>query len=163
MKSKLAINGGEKAVNLDRQHYVWPPITERTKKAVLKQLEESISIYDRSGIIERLEDKFAHYHGKNHALLTNSGTSALHSMFVGANLRGGDEVICPAYTFFATVTPLFFTGAIPVLADCKEDGNIDPDDIEKRITENTKGIIVTHMWGIPCDMDPILEIARKNK
>ena len=161
MKSKLAINGGEKAVNIDRQHYVWPPITERTREAVLRQLEESISIYDRSGIIERLEDKFSKYYGKKHALLTNSGTSALHSMYVGADLKEGDEVICPAYTFYASVTPLFFTGAIPVLADSRDNGNIDPEDIERKITGNTKGIAITHMWGIPCDMDAITEIARQ--
>src|SRR3989344_9689211 len=135
MKSKLAINGGEKTVNIDRPHYVWPPITERTRKAVLRQLEESISIYDRSGIIKRLEDNFAQYHGKKHALLTNSGTSALHSMYVGADLKDEDEVICPAYTFYASVTPLFFTGAIPVLADSRDNGNIDPKDIERKITE----------------------------
>ena len=162
MRSKLAINGGEKAVNIDRRHYVWPPITERTREAVLRQLEESISIYDRSGIIEKLEDKFAQYHGKKHALLTNSGTSALHSMYVGADLRGGDEVICPAYTFYATVTPLFFTGAIPVLADSKSDGNIDPQDIERKITEKTRAIVVTHMWGLPCDMDAIIKIAQQH-
>ena len=93
MKSKLAINGGEKAVNIDRPHYVWPPITERIRKAVLRQLEESISIYDRSGIIKRLEDKFAQYHGKKHALLTNSGTSALHSMYVGAVIQRDSSVL----------------------------------------------------------------------
>ena len=162
MTSKLAINGGDKAVKIDRPHYVWPPISEKTREAVLRQLDESISIYDRSGIIEKLENKFAQYHGKKHALLTNSGTSSLHSMYVGANLREGDEVICPAYTFYATVTPLFFTGAIPVLADSKKDGNIDPQDIERKITGNTKGIVITHMWGLPCDMDVITEIARQH-
>jgi len=162
MRGKLAINGGEKAIKINGPHYIWPPITERTRKAVLKQLEESISIYDKSGIIKELEDRFARYHGKKYALLTNSGTSALYSMYVGADLKEGDEVICPAYTFFATVTPLFFTGAVPVLADCRDDGNIDPQDIERKITDNTKAIVVTHMWGIPCDMDPIVEIAKKH-
>lgn len=161
MGSKLAINGGEKAVNINRPHYIWPPITEKTRKAVLRQLSDSISIYDKSGIIKNLEDKFAQYHGKKHALLTNSGTSALYSMFVGADLKEGDEVICPAYTFYATVTPLFFTGAIPVLADSRDDGNVDPQDIERKITENTKAIIVTHMWGMPCDMDSIVKIAKQ--
>ena len=161
MEYKLAINGGEKAVRVDPPHYVWPPITERTKEAVLKQLEESISIYDRSGVIKEFEDRFARYHGKKYALLTNSGTMALYSMYVAAGLGKGDEVICPAYTFFATVTPLFFTGAVPVLADCRADGNIDPEDIERKITDRTKAIVVTHMWGLPCDMDPIVKIAKE--
>ncbi len=161
MSSKLAVNGGEKTVKIDRPHYVWPPITERTREAVLRQLDESISIYDKSGIIGRLEDRFAQYHGKKHALLTNSGTSALHSIYVGADLKEGDEIICPAYTFYATVTPLFFTGAIPVLADSKSDGNIDPQDIERKITDKTKGVVLTHMWGLPCDMDAITDLARQ--
>lgn len=162
MRSKLAINGGGRTIDINRPHYVWPPITERTRETVLRQLYKTISIYDKSGIIEKLEDRFAEYHGKKHALLTNSGTSALHSMFVGAGLREGDEIICPAYTFYATVTPLFFTGAIPVLADSRDDGNIDPQDIERKINENTKGIVVTHMWGLPCDMDSVAEITRQH-
>lgn len=162
MKNKLAINGGKKTIDIDSSHYVWPPLTQKTKRAVLKQLNESISIYDKSGIIDRFEKRFSEYHGKKHALLTNSGTAALHSMFVGADLKEGDEIICPSYTFYASVTPLFFTGAIPVLAESKEDGNIDPEDIKRKITKNTKGIAVTHMWGIPCDMDPIIETARKH-
>jgi dTDP-4-amino-4,6-dideoxygalactose transaminase len=162
MASRLAINGGDKAVNYEGPHYVWPPITKKTADAVLNQLQSSISIYDRSGIIEKLENRLAAYHGKKHALLTNSGTSALHSMFVGAGMKDGDEVICPAYTFYATATPLFFTGAIPVLADCREDGNIDPEEIEKKINGKTKAIVVTHMWGMPCDMAPIIDVATKN-
>ena len=69
MKSKLAINGGEKAVNLDRQHYVWPPITERTREAVLRQLEESISIYDRSGVIERLPEGIHKFHNTSFVVI----------------------------------------------------------------------------------------------
>ncbi|MEI6371743.1 MAG: DegT/DnrJ/EryC1/StrS family aminotransferase [Nostocales cyanobacterium ELA608] len=161
MNRILAINGGQKTIKFDNSHYIYPVITENTKQAVLKQLDESISIYNRSGIIEELEDKFANYHNRKYALLTNSGTAAIHSMFVGANFQEGDEVICPAYTFFATVTPLFFTGAIPVLVDCNKDGNIDPQAIKKKITSKTKAIIVTHMWGIPCEMDAILEIAHQ--
>lgn len=158
--TKLAINGGTKVVDVNRKHFVWPPITENTKKAVIKQLEDSISIYDRSGIIEKLEDRFANYHNRKHSLLTSSGTAALHSAYVGVGLAHGDEVICPAYTFFATVTPILFTGAIPVLVDSKSDGNIDPTDIARHITRNTRCIVVTHMWGLPCDMKPILDIAK---
>jgi len=161
MASKLAINGGEKTVTIAPPHYQWPVITDATKAAVLTQLDESISIYDRSGIIESLENKLAKYHDKKYALLTNSGTSALHSMYVGANFDSESEVICPAYTFYATVTPLFFTGAVPVLADCDADGNIDPKEIEKKITPRTKAVVITHMWGLPCDMDSILHITEK--
>ena len=161
MKSKLAIHGGERVVNIDGPHYVWPVIGDKTRNAVLNQLYESISIYNRSGIIERLENRLSEYYGKKHALLTNSGTSAIHSMFAGSGLNEGDEVIVPAYTFYASATPLFFTGSIPVLADCRKDGNIDPRYVESKISKNTKGIAVTHMWGLPCDMESIEKLARK--
>ena len=84
-------------------------------------------------MFKEFEDEFSKYHGRKFSLLCSSGTVAIHSMFVAAGLGFGDEVICPAYTFFATVTPLLFTGAKPILADCDENGNIDPIDIEKRI------------------------------
>ncbi|MCX7928701.1 MAG: DegT/DnrJ/EryC1/StrS family aminotransferase [Patescibacteria group bacterium] len=144
--------------------HIWPKITKRTIKAVLKELEKGeISIYDRSGIFEKFENKFACYHKSKYALLTSSGTAALHSAMVACGFRKGDEVICPAYTFYATVTPIFQTGAIPILCDSKENGNIDPKKIEPLITPRTKALIVTHMWGIPCDMEEILSICQKHK
>ena len=160
-RGELAINGGLKTVPTEQQHYVWPPITERTRDAVLGQLEDQISLYNRSNIVARLEDKFMAYHGKRHALLTNSGTIALYSMYVGAGFKEGDEVICPAYTFFATATPLFHMGVVPVLADSDATGNISARAIEEKITDRTKGIVVTHMWGLPCDMDAIMDVANK--
>ena len=83
-------------------------------------------------------------------------------MFVAAGFNEDDEIICPAYTFFATVTPLLFTGAKPVLCDIDENGNIDPQEIKRKITSKTKGIIITHMWGIPCKMDDIIKICKEN-
>jgi dTDP-4-amino-4,6-dideoxygalactose transaminase len=164
LKNKqLAIKGGPQTLSLKGPHYIWPPITKAAERAVLKQLYSSISIYDRSGIFEKFENSFASYHERKYALLTSSGTAAIHSMFVAAGFKEGDEVICPAYTFFATVTPLLFTGAKPILCDCDVNGNIDPQEIEKKITSKTKGIVITHMWGIPCQMDKIVEICKKNK
>lgn len=160
-KSKLALLGGPKTIAKPGPHFPWPVITLSVEKAVKKQLYESVSIYDRSGIIAQFEDAFAKYHGRKFALLISSGTAAIHSMFVGAGLEPGDEIICPAYTFYATVTPLFHVGAIPVLCDADETGNIDVSKIESLITAKTKGIIVTHMWGIPCKMDQILSLCRK--
>jgi perosamine synthetase len=157
----LAINGGNVTLDKGNKHYVWPEITNQTKEAVLKQLDVSISIYNRSGIIERVEKRLAEYFGVKYAVLTNSGTQAIHSMFVGAGFKPGDEIIVPAYTFFATATPLFFTGAKPVLVDCDSNGNLDYRKIEQSITHNTKAIVLTHMWGRPCDMDEIKEIADK--
>src|SRR3989344_8939410 len=100
-QQKLALLGGEKYVKIDPPHFVWPKITRETEQAVLNQLKESISIYDNSGVIGRLEKQLSDYMNKKHTLLVNSGTCALYSMFVGVGLTNDDEVICPAYTFFA--------------------------------------------------------------
>jgi len=93
---------------------------------VLAQLDHAVSIYDRSGVIEELENDLREYHGVDHAVLTSSGTAALYSMYAACGIGPGDEVIAPAYTFFATVTPLLHLGAVPVLADCDATGNLDP-------------------------------------
>ena len=154
----LAVLGGPKAVTREGPHFCWPPIAEATTAAVLDQLQTSISVYDRSGVIADLETALAAYHGVAHAVLTSSGTAALHAMYATA-LRPGDEVIVPAYTFFATVTPLLHLGVRPVLADCDADGNLDPADSAARITPRTKAIVVTHLWGIPADMTALTRLA----
>jgi dTDP-4-amino-4,6-dideoxygalactose transaminase len=160
---RLAVQGGRPTLPTDRKHFVWPPISAQTTRVVETQLHRSISLYDRSGVIAELEGEFARYHGRKHALLTSSGTAALHSAFVGAGLGPGDEIICPAYTFYATITPIFFTGAVPVLVECRADGNIDPAAVERAITPRTKAIIVTHLWGLPCEMDRLSGIAAHHR
>ncbi len=160
--TQLAILGGSKTINTKGPHFVWPRITEAVEQVVIRQLHATISIYDRSGVIEEFETTFASYHGRRYALLSNSGTSAIYSMYEGLGLGPGDEVICPTYTFFATVSPLMHTGATPVFCDCGPDGNISVAEIEKRITPRTKAVVVTHMWGVPCDMEAIVSICRRH-
>jgi dTDP-4-amino-4,6-dideoxygalactose transaminase len=159
--TELAINGGTPVLTGDSGRYDWPVIDRSTEQAVLRQLAESISIYNRSGVVERLEEKLQATVGRKHALLTSSGTAALHSMYVAADLGPGDEVVCPAYTFFATATPLFFLGATPVLADCGPDGNVTADSVRAALSPRTKAIVVTHMWGIPCDMEALSAVAQE--
>lgn len=154
---KMPVQGG--SIKIEKHDFVWPVITSETEEAVIRQLYDNVSIYNRGGIFETFEDAFAEYHSKRFSLLSNSGTSAIHSMFEGLNLQPGDEVICPTYTFFATISPIVQTGAKPVFADCGTDGNIDPAEIRKKITDKTKAVIVTHMWGIPCEMDEIETIC----
>lgn len=162
MSNKLAILGGDQHIVHEGPQFTWPIITEETEAAVVAQMRESISIYNRSGIFERFENIWSQYHGVEHSLLTNSGTSSILSMFVGIGLAPSDEVICPAYTFHATASPLFILGAKPVLCDCDETGNIDPSQIEALITEKTRAVIITHMWGVPCDVEAIAAICKKH-
>lgn len=146
--------------------HVWPPITDATREAVLAQLDDpsDISYYKRQGVFVEFEDAFKDSVGRRHALVVSSGTAALHTAMVACGLGPGDEIIAPAYTFYATVTPVFQTGAVPVLVDAQlSDGNIDPAGIEASITPRTKAVAVTHMWGMPCDMDAITAICQKYK
>jgi len=161
MDKELAILGGEPAVNVADRHYVWPRITEEVRKVVNCQLDETISIYDCSGVFKQFEDSFSSYHDRKYALLHNSGTNAIHAMFFAANISVGDEVICPAYTFFATASPLMNLGAVPVFCDSGDDGNIDPNLVEKLITKKTKAVIITHMWGIPCNVSEFSSLCKK--
>lgn len=160
--SKLAILGGTKTIGAKGPHFVWPRITKSVEEAVIKQLHATVSIYDRSGVIKEFEDGFANYHGRQYALLSNSGTNAIYSMYEGLGLGPGDEVICPVYTFFATVSPLMHTGATPVFCDCGPDGNINPAETKRLVTPRTRVVVVTHMWGLPCDMEAIVSICRKH-
>lgn len=162
MTSRLALLGGQPTVTAPMPHFVWPPLTEDTSRSVVEQLSASISIYDRSGVIAELEDALAEYHGVRHALLTSSGTAALYSMYAAVGIGPGTEVIVPAYTFFATVTPLLHLGAIPVLADCDDQGSLDAEDVAERITERTKAIVVTHMWGTPAHVAALRAVAERH-
>jgi dTDP-4-amino-4,6-dideoxygalactose transaminase len=158
-----AILGGPKTVTESPPHFPWPRTTEEIRRSVLAQLERTISIRDGSDVFERFGGAFAAEHGRKHWSLYNSGRSALFCAYQAFGLEPGDEVVCPAYTFHGTVTPMLLTGARPVFCDSGEDGNIDPSEIERAITERTKAIVVTHLWGIPCDMERITAIAKSRR
>ncbi|MEU4741437.1 aminotransferase class I/II-fold pyridoxal phosphate-dependent enzyme [Actinosynnema sp. NPDC023658] len=127
----------------------WPPIDDEVIEAVRAQLLTSTSIYGHDGIIRDFEERFAELHRCRHALLTSSGTAALHSAYFALGIGRGDEVLCPAYTFFATATPLFQLGASPVLVDSTADGFLDLDEAARLLTPRTKALVITHMWGYP--------------
>ena len=112
--------------------------------------------------VSTLEKEFAEYSGANYALATSSGTSSLLVSLIAMGLKPGDEVIVPAYTFVATYSACIFAGCVPVLAEIDESLSLDPNDIERRITPRTKAILPVHMLGNPCNMDRIMEIARKH-
>src|SRR5262249_62204491 len=97
----------------------------------------------------------------SHAVALNSATAALHLALAGLKIGPGDEVITTPMTFCATVHAILHVGATPVLADIGSDGNIDPEQIEKRITNYTRAIIPVHLAGLPCDMNAIWTLARQ--
>jgi perosamine synthetase len=109
------------------------------------------------------EEQFCQLVGARYAVALNSGTAALHLALEAVGIEEGDEVIVPTMTFTASAEVVLYLKAKPVLVDCLPDTlNIDPDQIERAITSRTKAIIPVHFGGQPCDMEPILEIARRN-
>jgi perosamine synthetase len=113
--------------------------------------------------VKSFEENFCRHFGHPHALALNSGTAALHLALLGSGVLPGDEVITTTQTFVATAMTILYCGARPVFADIQAGGpNIDPLDIERRITEKTRAIIVVHYGGYPCDMDEINSIAARH-
>jgi dTDP-4-amino-4,6-dideoxygalactose transaminase len=113
--------------------------------------------------VARFEEDFARYKGVPYAAAVNSCTAALHLSMLAAGLRPGDEVITSALTFCATVNAIIHAGATPVLADVDPHTmNIDPQEIERRITPRTRAIVPVHFAGRPCDMDAIMDIAERH-
>jgi len=109
----------------------------------------------------RFERDFREHIGANYAIAVNSATAALHLALAGLRIGPGDEVITTPITFCATVHAILHVGATPVLADIGLDGNINPDYIEKRLTNRTRAIIPVHLAGLPCEMNAIWALAHK--
>ena len=171
-KDQLAINGGTPVIKTvpGEKHFAWPPIDQTVIDAVTKALRAGvISSYDGKEFLP-FEKKFLEFIGGHdrHALLTNSGTSAIETMFYAVGIKPGDVVIGPSNTFHASISPVMNFGAIPKFADADASGNIDPNQIEKLIQEGIaagkkpKAVVVTHLWGMPADMEKISAICKKN-
>jgi dTDP-4-amino-4,6-dideoxygalactose transaminase len=113
--------------------------------------------------VARFEADFAQYRGAAHAVALNSCTAALHLSILALDLRPGDEVITTPLTFCATVNAIIHAGATPVLADVDpRTMNIDPVEVERRISSRTRAIVPVHFAGRPCDMEQLVAIARRH-
>jgi 8-amino-3,8-dideoxy-alpha-D-manno-octulosonate transaminase len=110
----------------------------------------------------RFEQGFADKIGAKYALAVTSGTAALKVALTAAGVGPGHEVIVPCCTFIASPGSVVMAGAVPIFAEVDESLTLDPEDIEKKITPRTKAIMPVHLSGVPCRMDRILEIARRN-
>ena len=140
-----------------------PSITEKevawVAQAVRDGWHENYQKY-----VRLFEERFAGHTGRKYALATSSGSGALHLAYLALGLKERDEVIVPNLTWIASVAPISYLGAKPVFADVEQDTLcIDPNDIEDRITPNTKAILVVHLYGHMADMGPIIKIARKHR
>jgi len=140
-----------------------PSLIGNEKKYVLDCLETNW-ISSAGSYVDRFENEFAQYCGVAHGVSCSNGTTALHLAMLSLGIKKDDEVIVPNYTMVASLLAILYVGAIPVFIDVEADtGNIDSELIEQSITPKTKAIMVVHLFGHPCDMDPIIKIAKKHK
>ncbi len=137
-----------------------PSLSDVERKHVQEALEHNW-LSSIAPPVAQFEEAFAKRFGTKHALAVNSGGSALFLALWTLGTRAGDEVIVPTFTMVATAGAVTQCGATPVFVDCDPDtGNIDVAKIEEKITPLTRAIVPVHIYGHPCDMDPILTLAR---
>jgi len=160
--SKLALFGGEKAITKsEKDIFKWPIITKEDEEAVLDVLRKGAM--SGTDITKKFENEFATWIGLDKALGFSTGTAAIQCAMYGCKVGVGDEIICPTVTYWASGLQAFTLGATIVFANVdKKTLCIDPKDIEHRISEKTKAIVVVHYLGHPCDMDAIMKIAKKH-
>jgi 8-amino-3,8-dideoxy-alpha-D-manno-octulosonate transaminase len=113
--------------------------------------------------VRQFEREAAAKVGVSHALMVNSGTSALVCALTGLGIGPGDEVIVPAYTYIATAAAVVAVGAVPVIAEIDDSLGLDPADVEARITPHTRAVVVVHMQGVPARLAALLDVARRRR
>lgn len=142
---------------------VYKPYLNGNEKKYVDECLESTWISSKGEFIKKFEDGFAKYIGIKYATGTCNGTVPIHLALLSLGVKKHDEIIVPSFTYIASINPITWCGAIPVFADSLSSTlQVDPKDIERKITKNTKGIIVVHLYGHPCDMDEIMKIAKKH-
>ena len=162
MSEQLAIYGGKPTVPAGRIK-PWPHITEADRQAVMEVLAGEGINEQRRIQSDKLSEEWAAYMGRKYCIPTNSGTAALHMCVAALGIEPGDEVILPAFTFWATAAAVLHHNAIPIFVDINSGTFcIEPEQIESKISEKTRAIMPVHIHGMPADMDAILEIARQH-
>ncbi len=162
-EGKLAIDGGT-PVRSEPLHSApyGPQFYDDVEKQELIEVLESkypFRWWGESSKVLQFEQAFAKHIGVKFALGVTSGTTALYTAMAALEVGPGDEVILPAWTWYADYDAIVLSGALPVFAEIDESFDIDPRDIEARITPRTKAIVACHLQGCPADMDPIMAIA----
>ena len=139
------------------------PLLNGKELEYLKDCIDTNWISSRGRYVAEFEKKFSQYCNCRYGITTTNGTSSIHLALASIGLKKGDEVIAPAFTMISSVFPIIYCGAKPVLVDCDpQTWTIDVSQIEEKISEKTKAILPVHIYGHPCDMDPILKIAKKH-
>lgn len=142
---------------------VYEPVLGTAARQNVLECLDTNWISSRGSFIDRFEKAFAARTGVAHAASAANGTVALHLALLAIDIRPGDEIIVPTFTYIASVNAIAYMGAVPVFVDSLPDSwQIDPADIERKITPRTRAIMPVHLYGQPCDMPAISAIAAKH-
>jgi dTDP-4-amino-4,6-dideoxygalactose transaminase len=141
---------------------MWPQFAEKTLKDIQEPIKNGLVNYWTGPKGMEFEEKFREYTGAAMAISVTSGTAALHVGLSALGIGPGDEVIVPSYSFIASSFAVLQAGAMPVFCDVTLDHTLDPAQIESKITERTKGIVVVHLYGVVADMEAIMAVAKKH-
>jgi dTDP-4-amino-4,6-dideoxygalactose transaminase len=143
-------------------HRRWPDITAETRQAVERVLDRAILSGANAPEAVAFEGEFARFVGAKHALLTHSGTSALHLALAAAGVGPGDHVVVPAYSFVATALAVLHAGAIPIFADVDpETGLLEASAASAALTSRTRAIMPVHVHGMPVDLHALIDLANR--
>ncbi|MEN9349444.1 MAG: hypothetical protein RL372_422 [Bacteroidota bacterium] len=138
------------------------PLLNGNEKKYLLECVDTGWISSEGPFVSMLEKKFAEKVGKNFAVAVSNGSVAIDASIAALDINAGDEVIMPTFTIISCAAPIVRSGATPVLVDVDtKTWNMSVEQIEAKVTCRTKAIMVVHIYGLPVDMDPILEIAKK--
>ena len=162
---KLALMGGSPIRPAGPIGPPWPYVDDKVIDAVVKTTKSRVwsRIQSSKGTVPTFEQSFAALIGTKYSVGTGSGTQALSTCVYALGIGPGDEVITSPYTDFGTISSILTSGALPVLVDLDpESYQLDPAEVEKRINKNTKAIMPVHIFGVACDMERIMAIAKKH-
>lgn len=147
-----------------RRHHRLPVMEPELSGNELNYVVECIRtnwISSQGPFVGRFENQFARYLGVAHALAVSNGTAALHLALAALGVGVGDEVLLPDLTFAASINAILYVGATPVLVDVRRDTwTLDPEGVERAITPRTRAIMPVHLYGQPCEMAPLIALAR---
>ena len=157
---KLALLGGQPAITKVQSELEAPIVPEAAYDTVTGMMRRGeISL---SPVVKNFERKFADYIGLEYGLCICNGTTSIQAALFAVGVGAGDEVIVPSFTFWASAGPILACNAIPVFADVDLDlQTITAEEIKKHITPKTKAIIMVHTWGTPCEIEPIIKLAKE--
>jgi perosamine synthetase len=142
---------------------VYQPSLSGNEKKYVNECLDSSWISSKGKFVTEFEQKFSEYLGINHSVTVSNGTVALHLALICLGIGEGDEVIVPTFTYIASVNSIVYTGAKPVFVDSnRNDWQMCTEDVVKKITPKTKAIMAVHLYGQPCDLKKLREIADKH-